>query len=125
MEDREKIIQNYLDGYNEFDINKMVEDLDESIVFENVSNGETNMSISGLKAFKEQVEQAKNYFSARRQTIKSFTHKKDETEVEIEYKAILAMDLANGLKKGDTLKLQGKSIFKFSGNKIIKLTDIS
>ncbi|MDB5205022.1 MAG: hypothetical protein JWR72_97, partial [Flavisolibacter sp.] len=31
----------------------------------------------------------------------------------------------NGLKKGDEVKLKGKSIFQFLGDKIIRLTDIS
>jgi hypothetical protein len=59
-------------------------------------------------------------------TIKSFTHNDDETEIVINYSAVLAMDFPNGLKKGETLNLTGKSVFKFSDNsKIIKLTDIS
>jgi hypothetical protein len=125
MKNREKIIQNYIDGYNERDVEKMVEDFDTAIVFENISNGEVNMSMAGLELFKQQAEQAKNYFSSRAQTIRSFTHRDDETEVEIDYKAVLAMDFPNGLKKGDELNLQGKSMFQFSGEKIIKLTDIS
>ncbi|WP_286965209.1 hypothetical protein [Flavobacterium sp. UBA4854] len=42
MTDKEKIIQNYIEGYNQFDIEKMIADFDESIVFENIQNGETN-----------------------------------------------------------------------------------
>ena len=125
MKGREKIISNYITGYNEFDIDKMVQDLDEEVVFENVSNGAITMSLKGLAAFKEQAEQAKGYFSTRTQSIKSYTHQADETEIEIDYHAELAMDFPNGLKKGDELKLQGRSIFKFYGNKIVKLTDVS
>jgi hypothetical protein len=123
--DKEKVIKDYVDAYNNFDINKMVADLDENIIFENISNGETNMSLIGLTSFKEQAQQAINYFSTRRQTIKSFKHDKEQTEIAIDYYAILAFDLPNGLKKGDELKLQGKSIFKFADDKIIRLTDIS
>jgi len=81
--------------------------------------------LTGLKALRQQAEQAKNYFTTRTQTIKSFKHLGDETEIEIDYHAILGMDFPNGLKTGDELKLKGKSIFKFLNNKIIKLTDIS
>jgi hypothetical protein len=123
--DREKIVKNYIDGYNHFDIDKMMADFDEKIFFENVQNGEVNMSLSGVSAFKQQAEQAKSYFTIRQQTIKSFTHNDDETEIVIDYSAVLAMDFPNGLKKGETLNLTGKSIFQFSDNKIIKLTDIS
>ena len=125
MNKRETIITNYIDGYNQFDVDKMVVDFDEEIVCENISNGETNMSLSGLASFKEQAEQAKQYFSSRKQTIKSFLHRDNETEIEIDYYATAAMDFPNGLKKGDELQLKGRSVFTFFGDKIIKLTDIS
>ncbi|MCC9071560.1 nuclear transport factor 2 family protein [Flavobacterium sp. F-65] len=125
MSTREKIIQSYIDGYNQFDIDKMTTDFDETIVFENIQGGETNMTLTGLTAFKEQAEQAKTYFSTRTQTITSFKHLKDETEIEIDYFAILGMDFPNGFKKGQELNLKGKSIFEFTADKISKLTDIS
>jgi hypothetical protein len=125
MEERETIINNYLTGYNAFDIEKMVSDFDEQIVFENILNDEVNLSLTGLPAFKEQAEQALNYFSERTQIATSFRHTENETHTDIDYRAILAMDFPNGLKKGDELNLTGKSVFRFSGNKIIRLTDIS
>jgi hypothetical protein len=123
MKSRENIIRNYIAGYNQFDIDRMMEDLDEGIIFENRSNDDITMLVTGLEAFKEQAEQAKSYFSTRTQSIKSYRHQADE--MEIDYYAILAMDFPNGLKKGDELKLHGRSIFKFNGDKIIKLTDMS
>ena len=122
---REKIINNYIDAYNNFQIEKMLLDLDENIKFENISNGVTNMTLNNLTSFKAQAEQAQNLFTTRRQTIKSWKHDDTVTEIEVDYKAVLAVDLPNGVKKGDNLDMQGKSIFKFSGNKIIGLTDIS
>ncbi len=125
MKGREKVIKNYIDGYNQFDIDKMVADLDDNIIFENNQNGETNMSLTGLAAFRQQAEHAKAYFTDRTQTIKSFIHSDNTTEIDIDYNAILGMDFPNGLKKGQNLSLVGKSIFEFNGGKIIKLTDIS
>ena len=125
MNEREKIIKNYIDGYNQFDCDKMLFDFDVNVVFENIQKGEINMSLIGLKALRQQTEQAKSYFNTRTQTIMSFKHLSDETEIEIDYYAVLGMDFPNGLKRGDELKLKGKSIFKFLNDKIIKLTDIS
>lgn len=122
---REKVVKNYINGYNNFDIDKMFAEFDESIIFENIQNGEVNMTLSGISAIKEQAEKAKYFFSSRQQTIKKFVHNDDETEIEIDYSAVLAMDFPNGLKKGEKLNLTGKSIFKFSDNKVVKLTDIS
>jgi hypothetical protein len=123
--DKEKVIKDYIDAYNNFDIEKMLENLDENIRFENISNGVTNMTLTGLASFKEQAEQVKNLFSSRTQTIKSWTHHNNITEIEIDYNAVLAIDLPNGLKKGSNLSLEGKSIFKFSGDTIIELIDVS
>lgn len=123
--EREKIIKDYIQAYNNFDIEKMLTHLDGQIRFENISNGVTDMTLTDLKSFRTQAEQAKDLFTARMQTIKSWTHQDNLIEIEIDYYAVLAIDLPNGLKKGDKLNLQGKSIFKFSGDKIIELTDIS
>lgn len=125
MTDREKIIKNYINGYNQFNIDKMVADFDENVVFENIQNDEINMSLKGRTAFEQQAEQAKTYFSERTQIIKSFNHIDNRCEIEIAYNAILAMDFPNGLKKGQELNLIGKSVFEFENDKIIKLTDIS
>ena len=125
MTDREKIIKNYIEGYNQFDTDKMVIDFCDNTVFENIQNDVTNISLKGLKAFIQQAEQTKAYFSKRTQTIKSFYHFENKTEIEIGYNAILGMDFPNGLKKGQELNLIGKSIFEFDGDKIIKLTDVS
>ncbi|MEJ7671971.1 MAG: nuclear transport factor 2 family protein [Chitinophagaceae bacterium] len=115
MTDREKIIKNYIDSYNRFDIDEMVIDFDDNIIFENIQNGVTNMSLIGLAAFRQQAEQAITYFTARTQTIKSFKHFDNRTEIEIDYNAVLGMDFPNGMKKGQELDLSGKSIFRIQG----------
>lgn len=124
-ERRENIIQNYINGYNEFDIEKMVRDLDDKIIFQNIQNGEVNMTINGINDFKKQAEEAKKYFEKRQQKITSINHIGQKTEIEIDYFAILGIDFPNGLKKGQKLELKGKSVFTFQDDKIIELTDIS
>jgi hypothetical protein len=126
MELREQIISNYINSYNSFDVKGMMADMDPLVKFENIANGDINMALNGLQAFKEQAEQATGIFTTRQQTINSFKHlAADEIEIDITYQAVLAIDLPNGMKKGDELNLTGRSVFKFNGDKIIKLTDIS
>ncbi len=122
---REKIISDYIEAYNHFDVERMLFHLDEALLFENSSGGEVNMSLNGLAAFKAQALEAVNLFSERKQTIISWKHDEQVTEIEISFHAVLAADLPNGLKKGTELNLQGKSVFKFSADKIIGLKDIS
>lgn len=124
-EERETIIQNYIDGYNQFDVDKMTRHFDDNVFFQNIQNGEVTMTLNGINEFKQQAEQAKSYFENRRQQIISIKHENDKTKIEIDYAATLAMDFPNGLKKGQSLELKGKSIFVFQGRKIIKLTDKS
>ena len=125
MEYKEIIVKNYVDAYNIFDVEGMIADMDESIKFENVSGGKINMALSGLNEFKAQAEQGKNLFSSRQQTIKRFTHTEEQTEIEIAYYAVLAMDLPNGMRTGDEINLTGKSVFKFADNKIVYIRDES
>jgi hypothetical protein len=125
MDKKENIVKNYVNAYNSFDVNGMMADLDPSIVFGNVSGGKVNMTLNGLDEFKAQAKQGKNLFSSRKQTITRFIHTDEKTEIEIAYHAVLAIDLPNGMKKGGELNLSGRSIFKFSGDKIIEITDIS
>lgn len=125
MIDHEKIIKNYIDGYNRFDIDKMMADFDDNIIFENIQGSEITMSLKGVTAFRQQAELAKTYFTTRTQTIKSFKDVDNGTEIEIDYHAVLGIDFPNGLKKGQALNLSGKSVFMFEQGKVIKLTDIS
>ncbi len=125
MIERQQKIQNYIEAYNQFDIERMVADFDESIVFENIQNGQINLILNGIKEFTTQAEKAKEYFSVRKQTITSLIHDEITTIAEINYYAVIAMDLANGLKAGQELNMKGRSIFQFSDNKIVRLADMS
>lgn len=124
-QEREKIIQNYINGYNEFDVEKMISDLDDKVIFQNIQNGAITMTLNGINAFKQQAERAKAYFANRQQQIIAITHENNKTEIEIEYTATLAMDFPNGLKEGQKIALKGTSIFVFRDKKIIAITDKS
>lgn len=64
--------------------------------------------------------------SERQQRILSWSHSSNQASIDIKYHAILKTDLPNGMKKGNVIDLQSKSIFTFDDqNIIIALTDIS
>lgn len=118
------LIRNYINAYNTYDVAGMTANLHNDIVFEHITNGEVVLSLHGLEAFRQQAEQAVQFFNQRKQTITSITEAADRVEVTIAYTAIAAMDLPNGLKAGDAVNLQGQSIFRFAGDKVIRITDI-
>lgn len=120
-----EIIENYIKAYNHFDIKGMLKDLHEEVTFQNISGGEINLITHGIEEFKQQAEQAKQFFMEREQTIRSIRFNEDTAEAEIRYTGVLATDFPGGLKPGDTLNVQGKSVFTFQNYKIIEITDIS
>lgn len=94
-------------------------------IFENYSGEEKTHQISGKPAFESQAKTALSYFSERKQIPLSYEHRKNETEVKIDYWAILAVDFPNGMKKGQEFRLEGKSIFHFGSEKIKGIQDFS
>lgn len=124
-EQQKQVIENYIKSYNDFDVNGMIKDLSKNIVFENISNGNIDLRTEGINEFKKQAESAKQYFKQRKQTIESWEFKGSKVIIKINYKAVLAINLPNGLKTGDTLELKGESEFEFENKKIKNITDKS
>ncbi|WP_313420176.1 nuclear transport factor 2 family protein [Sphingobacterium multivorum] len=126
LNERTTKIFRYVDAYNKMNVKSMITDFGDGIVFLNIMNGEKSMELQGIEEFKKQAIEALSYFSEREQVIESITHTPSSTEITIVYRAIAAMDFPNGLKKGDEIKLKGKSVFEFSAEgKIVRLTDIA
>lgn len=124
-EQQKQIIEAYVNAYNDFDIEGMTKNLDKNVVFENISNGKVDLRTEGLSEFKKQAESAKKYFKQRKQTIESWKFNDSKVLIDIDYKAVIAIDLPNGLKAGDTLEMKGKSEFEFENGKIKSITDKS
>jgi ketosteroid isomerase-like protein len=122
---REAIIRHYIDAYNRFDVEGMLRDFHPNIVFENRSGGEVNMTLEGIDAFRQQAEGATQVFSEREQQVQDITFHEDTAEVSIRYRGTLALDIPQGPQRGDRIELEGRSIFRFEGDKIVQLTDVS
>ena len=126
MKAREEIVENYIEGYNTFNIEQMLKDMDASVQFKNVFKDEVTLALDGIDAFRAQAKRAIEFFSEREQTINSIRHSNGAVEIEVAYRAIVAQDLPNGLQKGQELHLTGTSVFTFNkDNRITSVTDIS
>lgn len=121
----ESIIRRYISAYNAMNITDMVALLHEVIVFEHVSNTNGTTTTSGKAAFEALARQSIGMFRIRQQTIRSLTMGNRTAAVEIDYSAILAIDLPTGAKAGDALTLRGVTIFAFSDGKIARISDYS
>ena len=120
-----QLVQDYIEAYNRFDVDGMVCHLHEDVVFRNISGGEVNLTTTGKESFRQQAEQAKQYFSQREQRVTDWQLADNQVEVLIDYVAVAAVDFPNGLKAGDALQLKGKSIFQFADDRIVSIEDIS
>ena len=123
--EKESLIERYVRAYNDFDIHGMVALLHPECTFENVSGGDVNASTSGVPPFRELAEKSKGLFSSRRQTITAYKHDGESVTVDIDYEGVLKVDIPNGPKAGETLRLKGKSVFRFRDGLIHALTDYS
>ncbi len=119
------LIDRYLTAYNSFDIDAMMATIHPDVEFKNVSGGEVNATASGAEEFRRLAEQSQVLFSSRRQTVTAFESGEDEAVIEVAYEAVLAADLPNGMKAGETLRLDGRSEFVFRDGRIHQLTDCS
>ncbi|GGG65871.1 hypothetical protein GCM10010918_20260 [Paenibacillus radicis (ex Gao et al. 2016)] len=97
----------------------------ERVLFRNYSNGEMDTETRGILEFEGLAEKSAGIFSSRRQTITHYSAIAGKAEVQIDYEAILSADLPNGLKKGEKLQLQGKSVFEIQEDKILVIEDYS
>ena len=120
-----QLVEAYIEAYNRFDVAGMLAPLHENVVFRNVSGGEVSLTTNGKDAFRQQAEQATQYFSEREQRVTDWQVNGQRVELAIDYTAVAAMALPNGLQPGDTLQIGGKSVFQVENGQIISIEDIS
>lgn len=105
------LLERYLNAYNSFDIQHMMDVVHRAIEFKNISGGEVNAHASGANEFRKLAEQSK-------QTVTKFNFDGDGAFLEVEYVGLLASDLPNGMKAGEMLRLTGHSEFAFRDGKM-------
>ena len=121
----ESIIERYISSYNARDIEGMLECVTNDVVFENISNTGQSMRLEGKEAMGQVAELSCNAFSYRRQRIISLTHAAGRAAAEVEFEGKAAVDLPNGVRAGETMKLRGASFFEMRGNLLSRIADYS
>jgi len=120
-----RIIEEYISAYNKFDVDGMIRNIDEDIEFKNITNGEVNAQLNGKDIFKKQLEQSNALFKKREMNITEQVINGDTVENEINFKGVFAIDVPDGPKSGELLKLKSKSVFKFKKGRIVSIEDIN
>lgn len=124
-EAQQQTIERYIAAYNAFDIDGMLAVVHPELEFRNVSGGEVNAETTGVEPFRQLAEASKGLFASRCQTITRLDIRGEAATAEIDYHGVLAVDLPNGMKAGDTLRLQGRSEFEFRDGKLSRISDYS
>jgi hypothetical protein len=93
--------------------------------FQNVSGREVTASTRGLAEFRDLAERSKSLFSSRCQKVVHYEFEEEKVTVGIAFEGMLRADLPNGLKVGDVLKLEGRSVYEFQAGLIYRLIDYS
>lgn len=122
---RMKLIKDYIDAYNKLNVNDMMEPLHDDIEFINISGGEISTKTKGKEELQKLAEQSVKYFTARNQNIVNSETSEDKIIIDVDYEAVMAVDLPNGIKAGEKFNLKGRSEFTFFENKIKSITDLS
>lgn len=119
------MIRRYLDAYNGFDVDALVACLTDDVVFENVSDGQTNARTQGRAAFEGLARQGASAFSAREQRVTNCVAAGMRAALRVSYHATVAADLPNGWTAGQVLALEGTSFFVLRDGLIAEVVDVS
>ncbi|MEL7041856.1 MAG: nuclear transport factor 2 family protein [Pseudomonadota bacterium] len=121
----EDIINRYIQSYNDRDIEGMLDCVTEDVVFENISNASQSMRLEGRDQMGEVARLSGNAFSYRRQRLISIVIGEGKAAAEIEFEGKAAVDLPNGVRAGETVKIRGASFFEFRGRLLSRIADYS
>ena len=121
----ETLVNSYIEAYNGFDVPGMLACLHPDVQFEHSTNGDVTVRLNGKAAFEAQATRAAAWFSERTQHVTAFRWQDEQAEAAIDYFAITATDLPNGLKAGTTLQFLGRSVFSFRDELIAFIQDFS
>lgn len=119
------IVEQYIAFYNSFNIDAMMELFTDDCIFQDVNNSRGISECKGKDELRNVAHQSAQIFSHRQQIVLNWVIDENKIAVEIDYAATLALDLPNGLKKGDEISLKGVSIYEFRDGQIKRLIDFS
>ncbi len=124
MQDQDLLFE-YLEAYNNKEVEKMLSFFSEDCLFENISAGKVTVRTKGKSELESLARKSADAFASREQRVISLTQGVGRIVAEIDYHAVLQADLTPDLKAGTHLDLRGVSVVEFSKGKITRLSDYS
>lgn len=121
----DEIIRRYIASYNDRNIDGMLACVTDDVVFENISNAGQSMRLDGKVMMRQVAEVSGNAFSYRRQRLTNLVTGASTAAAEIEFEGRAAVDLPNGIRAGETVRVRGASFFEFRGPLLCRIADYS
>jgi steroid delta-isomerase-like uncharacterized protein len=118
------VVSSYLDAYNRFDVETMLNCVSEDVVFENISNSGSSLRIEGKGSFAELARQAADAFSHRKQSVRNSVSAGGEVALEIEWEGTPRFDMGD-FQAGVQASLRGASFMTISNGKLSRIADLS
>lgn len=125
MERLPDLIEAYIDAYNRKDVEGMLMCLADNVFFQNISGGEVTAEASDKQSFADMAKFGASAFETRHQKVVNAITVAGTTLAQIDYAAVVATDLPNGWKAGQTLAFSGSSAFRVEDGKIVSIVDES
>ena len=119
------LVEKYIEAYNRFDVAAMLACVQPDVQFEHSTNGDVTVRLVSKEAFESLAIRAAAWFSERTQRITAFRWLNEQAEADLDYFAVTATDLPNGVKAGTTLRFSGYSRFSFREELIAFIQDFS
>lgn len=119
------VVAHYINAYNEMDVDGMLRCLSDDVHFINRSNGEISAETNDIEAFGTLANQGVALFLRRKQSVTNCIAIAGHVTLRVDYTATIAVDLPNGWKAGQSIELEGASLFTLRNDKIAELVDIS
>jgi ketosteroid isomerase-like protein len=125
MESREKecMIRKYVEAYNTFDVEGMMELLHPDVLFCNLFQERITVATRGKREFRSVAEHGVTLFKSRKQEILSLADIPSGMVASLRCEEELAMDLPNGMKAGERMVYNRMSEFMFKDGLLCSITD--
>src|SRR4051812_43427811 len=112
------LIDDFINAYNSLDVDKMLSCFTKDCIFENITNAGQNLKCNGIAELEPIARNSAKIFKSRQQKIIEKIVSGNKAAVFVEYHAVIAADMPNGMKAGQVLNLKAASFFEFEAGKI-------
>ena len=119
-----EIVQKYINAYNESNVEAMISLIHPDFIFESKTNGFVSFTTKGKHSFRQICNIAKNNYKHRKQVIEGFKEFENKIEVNLYFKATLAIDIEEMGKKDEQVSFETKTIFELKDGLIYKITNL-